>query len=93
MGQNESQPRMCVNCFEEYTPNVAHQQYCCADCKREFYRKKYRENSAPKDPMEKFQPVITFMKKYYEETGKYIQYGKAVTMIEQQKKGREQWKR
>lgn len=86
MGLNLFPKRVCVHCYGEYTPRFSHQLYCCKSCRLEHDKQEYAESKIYKDPTAKFQPVLDFMQKYYEETGKYIQYGKAVAIMEQEKR-------
>ena len=80
-------PRFCKYCGAEFTPKVKTQIFCCKDCRLDFEK----ENSRKKyiDTTLKFQPVMEFIQKHYEATGKYLHYGDAVAMLEQNKqKGR-----
>ena len=78
--------KKCLYCDAEYTPKTILQKFCCGDC-RELYEKANRKKKVV-DPTAKFKPVMEFIKQHYEETGEYLNYGKAVVLMEQQKKRR-----
>ena len=84
--------KKCELCGATFVPKSPVQKFCGWDCRYDSQKERKRK-PVYADPTEKFKPVLEFMRLYYESTGKYIQYGEAVTLMEQQKKGRAKWKR
>jgi hypothetical protein len=84
--------KKCELCGISFVPRSPIQKFCSFEC-REDSQSARRKKPVYTDPTAKFKPVLEFMRLYYESTGKYIQYGEAVTLMEQQKKGRAKWKR
>lgn len=76
-------------CSREFLPKREGQKFCCGDCRREWFKENYRKKEEPQpvDPNEKFKPVFDFIKKHYEETGEYLQYGDAVLLMEKVQHG------
>lgn len=83
-------------CRKIFTPRHFNQVYCCAECyeeatnerKREFRRKRRieeNEKKMRKKSSKAWDDINAFMENYTQETGKFITYGKAVLLMEQQK--------
>ena len=79
----------CASCFEMFTTDRPNKKYCSYKCGAGKSSEKRRANAIEKmrkAQEAKFAPVDEFIRKYYEETGKRINYGVAVAMMERMKK-------
>lgn len=94
---DEMKPIQCHNspCTNTFIPTRINHKYCCRECGRQAHNKQrvlLRKQAAMPQVNTKQQAawdeINTFMKRYKEETGRYITYGKAVRLMEQEKEER-----
>lgn len=81
-------------CRKIFTPLHFNQVYCCKKCadesavrRKQEHRRKEREKKKHRVKLSAaWDEVNAFIENYKQETGKFITYGKAVLLMEQQRK-------
>ena len=88
-------PIECSNlhCFNVFIPKRKTQKYCCLKCGMEAHNaqrkvRAQKQKETNQKQQKAWDDINAFMKRYTEETGRYISYGKAVMLMEQEKRAR-----
>ncbi len=91
MPRKPKKQKACEYCGELFTPRTQSSRFCSADCREAEQKSKQRDRARVRQNAA-FASVFAYINRYYQETGIYLSYGKAVArmQIERQQQKKEQ---